>query len=102
MDLPADMGEPAMEAILVSKTRPIEDATGQAWQLTCFDVIWQKFDFLTDRGTFGEAAYPPHELLEEALDYERGRETPYDLDFSFAYIVATHYENVRQEADTLI
>lgn len=96
IDFPADMGEPAMEALLALETRTIEDAAGEAWELTCFEVVWQKFDYLTNRAMFGDVAYPPHELLEEALEYERGRETFYDLDFSFTYFVSEHYENIRR------
>lgn len=93
IDFPPNLGEPAMEALLVSKTRTVHDHDGQPWAITCFEIIWRKFDFLTDTKTFGAAAYPAAELLQPALDYERGHD--YDLDISFAAQVAMTYENVR-------
>lgn len=93
IDFPPEMGERAMEALLMRSSRVLTGRDGEPHKITCFAVIWRKFDFLTSVELFGAKASTASELLQPALDYERRR--PYDLDISFATQVAMVYENVR-------
>lgn len=93
IELDKNLGEAAWEDMLARETRTLTCLDGHPWEITCFRVMWQKFDYLTDRKRFGEHAYEVSALLKPVLEYER--EKNYDLDISFAYWVAETYEKLR-------
>ncbi len=93
MDFDCQDSEAVVEDWLQLETRTLRCSAGEAWELTCFRVLWLKYDTLT-APQLREARYTATDLLDPVLAYERTAN--YDLNMSFSYWVAETYENVRQ------
>lgn len=93
MDPALEHSEKPVEKLLKTKKRFLRSGIGEAWVINCFEVIWQKYDFLTDTAAFGEHAYREANLMDIVLAEEFKH--PYDLDYRFAWHVAERYENIR-------